>query len=41
MDGGDIFSGIPVLGIKDSKKRVIEYVLNLDTIDTEKEKGRT
>lgn len=35
---GDIFSGIPVLGIKDSKKRVIEYVLNLDTIDTEKKK---
>lgn len=35
---GDIFSGIPVLGIKDSKKRVIEYVLNLDTIDAEKKK---
>lgn len=35
---GDIFSGIPLLGIKDSKKRVIEYVLNLDTIDTEKKK---
>lgn len=35
---GDIFSGIPILGIKDSKKRVIEYVLNLDTIDTEKKK---
>ena len=30
--------GIPVLGIKDSKKRVIEYVLNLDTIDAEKKK---
>lgn len=35
---GDIFSGIPLLGIKDSKKRVIEYVLNLDTINTEKKK---
>lgn len=35
---GDIFSGIPVLGIKDSKKRVVEYVLSLDTIDTEKKK---
>lgn len=35
---GDIFSGIPVLGIKDSKKRVVEYVLGLDTINTEKKK---
>lgn len=35
---GDIFSGIPILGIKDSKKRVIEYVLNLDTIGIEKKK---
>lgn len=35
---GDIFSGIPFLGIKDSKKRVLEFVLNLDTINTEKKK---
>ena len=35
---GDIFSGIPILGIKDSKKRVVEYVLGLDIIDTEKKK---
>ena len=35
---GDIFSGIPFLGIKDSKKRVLEFILNLDTINTEKKK---
>jgi len=35
---GDIFSGIPLLGIKDSKKRVIEYVLNLETVNIENKK---
>lgn len=33
-----IFSGIPYLGIKDAKKRVIEFILNLDTLDNEKKK---
>lgn len=35
---GDILSGIPYLGIKNSKKRVIEFVLNLDTLTNEKKK---
>jgi len=35
---GDIFSGIPILGIKDSKKRVLEFVLNLDTLSNERKK---
>lgn len=35
---GDIFSGIPFLGIKDSKQKVIEYVLGLDTFNNEKQK---
>lgn len=35
---GDIFSGIPVLGIKDAKKRVLEFVLNLDTLNNERKK---
>lgn len=35
---GDIFSGIPVLGVKDSKKRVLEFVLNLDKLSNEKKK---
>lgn len=35
---GDIFSGIPYLGIKDAKKRVLEFVLKLDTLDIEKNK---
>lgn len=36
----DIFSGMPILGIRESKKRVVEYILNLDTLDNEKEKNR-
>ena len=32
----DLFSGMPILGIKESKKRVIEYILSLDTLDNEK-----
>lgn len=35
---GDIFSGMPYLGIKNAKKRVIEYVLKLDTFSNEKQK---
>lgn len=35
---GDIFSGMPMLGIKDAKKRVIEFVLKLDTLNNEKKK---
>lgn len=34
----DIFSGMPILGIKESKKRVIEFILHLDTLDNEKKK---
>ncbi len=31
----DILSGMPYLGIKDSKKRVIEYILGLDVLNNE------
>ncbi len=34
----DLFSGMPILGIKDSKKRVLEFVMNLDTLSNEKKK---
>lgn len=34
----DIFSGMPYLGIKDAKKRVIEFILNLDTLNIERKK---
>lgn len=34
----DILSGIPLLGIRDSRKRVIEFVLDLDTLRNEKKK---
>ena len=33
---GDLFSGMPILGIKDAKKRVLEFVMNLDTLTNEK-----
>ena len=36
----DLFSGTPILGIKDVKKRIVEYVLNLDTIDNERKKEK-
>lgn len=36
----DLFSGMPILGIKESKKRVIEFVLNLDTLANEKAKEK-
>lgn len=32
----DLFSGMPILGIKESKKRVIEFVLKLDTLINDK-----
>lgn len=32
-----ILSGMPLLGIKESRKRVIEFLLNLDTLKNEKE----
>lgn len=35
---GDLFSGMPILGIKDAKKRVLEYLLGLDTLNNEKKK---
>lgn len=33
-----ILSGMPIFGIRESKKRVIEYMLGLDTIKNEKER---
>lgn len=35
----DIFSGMPFLGIRESKKRVIEFILNLETLENERKKG--
>lgn len=37
---GDIFSGMPLLGIKDAKKRVLEFVMNLDTLNNEKKREK-
>lgn len=34
----DILSGMPVLGIRESKKRVLEFIINLDTLENEKKK---
>jgi|GEM_PF-309487 len=36
----DIFSGMPFLGIKESKKRVVEFLLRLETLKNEKEYDR-
>jgi len=36
----DIFSGMPIFGIRESKKRVIEFLLRLDTLKNEKERER-
>lgn len=36
----DILSGMPVFGIRESKKRVVEYILGLDTLKNEKERDR-
>lgn len=35
----DIFSAMPVLNIKDAKKRVLEYILGLDTLANEKKRA--
>ena len=34
----DILSGMPVFGIRESKKRIVEYILGLDTLKNEKER---
>ncbi|MVB10134.1 hypothetical protein CAFE_08110 [Caprobacter fermentans] len=36
----DILSGMPIFGIRESKKRVIEFILGLDTLKNEKERDR-
>lgn len=36
----DIFSGMPYFGLKDSKKRVVEFLLGLDTFKNERERNR-
>ena len=36
----DILSGMPIFGIRESKKRIVEYVLGLDTLKNEKERDR-
>lgn len=35
----DLFSAMPVLNIKDAKKRVLEYLLGLDTLSNEKKRA--
>lgn len=35
----DFFSAMPYLGIKDSKKRIIEYLIGLETLSNEKKKN--
>ena len=32
----DIFSGMPIFGIREAKKRIVEYILGLDTLKNEK-----
>ncbi|HYE82241.1 MAG TPA: hypothetical protein VEG39_08750 [Clostridia bacterium] len=36
----DILSGMPIFGIRESKKRVVEFILDLDTLKNEKERDR-
>lgn len=36
----DILSGMPIFGIRESKKRIVEYVLGLDTLKNVKERDR-
>lgn len=36
----NILSGMPIFGIRESKKRIVEYILGLDTLKTEKERDR-
>ena len=35
-----ILSGMPILGIRESKKRVVEFILNLDTLKNERERNQ-
>ena len=35
----DFFSAMPYLGIKDSKKRIIEYIIGLETLSNEKKRN--
>lgn len=35
----DIFSGMPILGIKDARKRVLEFMIGLDTLNNESKKN--
>lgn len=37
---GDIFSGMPYFDIPDQRKRVIEYILDLDSLEIEKKKSK-
>jgi hypothetical protein len=36
----DLFSAMPIMRIKDAKKRVIEYILALDTLSNEKNRAK-
>jgi len=36
----DILSGMPLFGIRESKKRVVEFILGLDTLKNERERDR-
>ncbi|WMJ22677.1 hypothetical protein RBG61_11855 [Paludicola sp. MB14-C6] len=36
----DILSGMPIFGVRESKKRIVEYVLGLDTLKNGKERDR-
>lgn len=36
----DLFSAMPIMKIKDAKKRVIEYILALDTLSNEKNRAK-
>jgi len=36
----DIFSGMPSFGIRDVKKRVVEFIIGLDTFKNERERNR-
>lgn len=36
----DILSGMPILGLREPKKRIVEYILGLDTLKNEKERER-
>lgn len=36
----DILSGMPIFGIRESKKRIVEYILGLDTLKNEKKRDR-